>query len=98
VERGQRRIPVQYAKRVVGRRVLGGQSTHLPLRVNTSGVIPVIFASSILTFPQTLGIVSSNAYLRSFIDAIKIGEPLYNLLYLAGIIFSAISIRRSQSE
>src|SRR5439155_969692 len=55
VERGQRRITVQYAKRVVGRRVLGGQSTHLPLRVNTGGVIPVIFASSILTFPQTFG-------------------------------------------
>jgi preprotein translocase subunit SecY len=87
VERGQRRISVQYAKRVVGRRVLGGQSTHLPLRVNTSGVIPVIFASSILTFPQTLGIVSKNAYLTAFIDAIKIGEPLYNLLYLGGIIF-----------
>jgi len=87
VERGQRRISVQYAKRVVGRRVLGGQSTHLPLRVNTSGVIPVIFASSILTFPQTLGIVSKNQYLTAFIDAIKIGEPLYNLLYLAGIIF-----------
>ena len=57
VERGQRRITVQYAKRVVGRRVLGGQSTHLPLRVNTGGVIPVIFASSILTFPQTFGLV-----------------------------------------
>jgi preprotein translocase subunit SecY len=87
VERGQRRISVQYAKRVVGRRVLGGQSTHLPLRVNTSGVIPVIFASSILTFPQTLGIVSTNTYLTRFIDMIRIGEPLYNLLYLAGIIF-----------
>ena len=71
----------------MGRRVLGGQSTHLPLRVNTSGVIPVIFASSILTFPQTLGIVSKNTYLTAFIDAIKIGEPLYNLLYLGGIIF-----------
>jgi preprotein translocase subunit SecY len=87
VERGQRRITVQYAKRVVGRRVLGGQSTHLPLRVNTSGVIPVIFASSILTFPQTLGIVSTNSYLRAITDAIKFGEPLYNLLYVAGIIF-----------
>jgi preprotein translocase subunit SecY len=87
VERGQRRITVQYAKRVVGRRVLGGQSTHLPLRVNTSGVIPVIFASSILTFPQTLGIISTNTYLKNAIDAIKFGEPLYNLLYVAGIIF-----------
>ena len=87
VERGQRRIAVQYAKRVVGRRVLGGQSTHLPLRVNTGGVIPVIFASSILTFPQTFGIVSQNVYLRRITDALRIGEPLYNLLYVAGIIF-----------
>jgi preprotein translocase subunit SecY len=54
VERGERRIPVQYAKRVVGRRVMGGQSTHMPLKVNAGGVIPVIFASSILAFPQTL--------------------------------------------
>src|SRR5437660_11097575 len=69
VERGQRRITVQYAKRVVGRRVLGGQSTHLPLRVNTGGVIPVIFASSILTFPQTFGLVTTNTWLRSITDA-----------------------------
>jgi preprotein translocase subunit SecY len=87
VERGQRRITVQYAKRVVGRRVLGGQSTHLPLRVNTGGVIPVIFASSILTFPQTFGLVTQNRYFRAFTDAIQFGEPLYNLLYVAGIIF-----------
>jgi preprotein translocase subunit SecY len=87
VERGQRRITVQYAKRVVGRRVLGGQSTHLPLRVNTGGVIPVIFASSILTFPQTFGIVSDNRYLRGVTDALRVGEPLYNLLYVAGIVF-----------
>jgi preprotein translocase subunit SecY len=87
VERGQRRITVQYAKRVVGRRVLGGQSTHLPLRVNTGGVIPVIFASSILTFPQTFGLVTDNRYLRAVTDALQFGEPLYNLLYVAGIIF-----------
>ena len=55
VERSERRIPVQYAKRVVGRKVMGGQSTHLPLRVNAGGVMPVIFASSILTLPQTVG-------------------------------------------
>ena len=55
VERCERRIPVQYAKRVVGRKVMGGQSTHLPLRVNSGGVMPVIFASSILTLPQTVG-------------------------------------------
>jgi preprotein translocase subunit SecY len=88
VERGQRRITVQYAKRVVGRRVLGGQSTHLPLKVNTGGVIPVIFASSILTFPQTFGLMlQDNRYLRAVTDAIRFGEPLYNLLYVVGIIF-----------
>jgi preprotein translocase subunit SecY len=87
VERGQRRISVQYAKRVVGRRVLGGQSTHLPLRVNTGGVIPVIFASSILTFPQTFGIVSQNQYLQAVTGALQMGQPLYNVLYVAGIIF-----------
>jgi preprotein translocase subunit SecY len=93
VERGQRRITVQYAKRVVGRRVLGGQSTHLPLRVNTGGVIPVIFASSILTFPQTFGLVVKDntsglgRVLSSVTDALRFGEPLYNLLYVAGIVF-----------
>ena len=93
VERGQRRITVQYAKRVVGRRVLGGQSTHLPLRVNTGGVIPVIFASSILTFPQTFGLVVKDntsgvgRVLSSVTDALRFGEPLYNLLYVVGIIF-----------
>jgi preprotein translocase subunit SecY len=93
VERGQRRITVQYAKRVVGRRVLGGQSTHLPLRVNTGGVIPVIFASSILTFPQTFGLVVSDSttgfgrVLAGITDALRFGEPLYNLLYVVGIIF-----------
>src|SRR2546426_710999 len=88
VERGQRRITVQYAKRVVGRRVLGGQSTHLPLRINTGGVIPVIFASSILTFPQTFGlVVRENRFLSAITDALRFGEPLYNLLYVVGIIF-----------
>jgi preprotein translocase subunit SecY len=93
VERGQRRITVQYAKRVVGRRVLGGQSTHLPLRVNTGGVIPVIFASSILTFPQTFGLVVKDntsgigRLLAGITDALRFGEPLYNFLYVVGIIF-----------
>jgi len=93
VERGQRKISVQYAKRVVGRRVLGGQSTHLPLRVNTGGVIPVIFASSILTFPQTFGLVVKDntsgigRLLARVTDALRFGEPLYNLLYVIGIIF-----------
>jgi preprotein translocase subunit SecY len=87
VERGQRRITVQYAKRVVGRRVMGGQSTHLPLKVNTGGVIPVIFASSILTFPQTFGLMAGEGLLQDIVAALSFGEPLYNLLYVAAIIF-----------
>ena len=87
VERGQRRITVQYAKRVVGRRVLGGQATHLPLRVNTSGVIPVIFASSVLTFPQTFGMFSKASWLQRITDNLKAGEPVFVLLYVAGIVF-----------
>jgi len=69
VERSERRIPVQYAKRVVGRKVMGGQSTHLPLRVNAGGVMPVIFASSILTMPQTIGYGLRNS--RYFGDLIR---------------------------
>ena len=90
VERGERRIPVQYAKRVMGRRVMGGQSTHMPLKVNAGGVIPVIFASSILAFPQTLTtlpFVKNSPYLSSMLDSIKHGEPLYVLLFVAGILF-----------
>jgi preprotein translocase subunit SecY len=90
VERGERRIPVQYAKRVVGRRVMGGQSTHMPLKVNAGGVIPVIFASSILAFPQTLTglpFVRNSPYLSSMLNSIKHGEPLYVLLFVAGILF-----------
>ena len=90
VERSERRIPVQYAKRVVGRKVMGGQSTHLPLRVNAGGVMPVIFASSILTMPQMLlqGF-RNNRYFGDLIHALGWGEPLYELLYAAGIIFFA---------
>ena len=90
VERGERRIPVQYAKRVVGRRVMGGQSTHMPLKVNAGGVIPVIFASSILAFPQTLAsvpFVKNIPWLNSTLDSIRPGEPLYYVLFVAGIIF-----------
>jgi preprotein translocase subunit SecY len=90
VERGERRIPVQYAKRVVGRRVMGGQATHMPLKVNAGGVIPVIFASSILAFPQTaaaLPIVKGNLWLSNLLFSIRHGEPLYILLFVAGIIF-----------
>ena len=90
VERGERRIPVQYAKRVVGRRVMGGQSTHMPLKVNAGGVIPVIFASSILAFPQTLaqmGWVKNIGWLSATLKSIQHGEPLYYCLFVAGIIF-----------
>jgi preprotein translocase subunit SecY len=102
VERSERRIPVQYAKRVVGRKVMGGQSTHLPLRVNAGGVMPVIFASSILTLPQTVGYgLRNNRYFGPLFDALKWGEPLYILLYAVGIIFFAyfyVSIVFNPSE
>ncbi len=90
VERGERRIPVQYAKRVIGRRVMGGQSTHMPLKVNAGGVIPVIFASSILAFPQTLAPmpwVKNNTWLSSMLSSIRSGEPLYVVVFVASIIF-----------
>ena len=90
VERGERRIPVQYAKRVVGRRVMGGQATHMPLKVNAGGVIPVIFASSILAFPQTAAnvpFVKANHWLSAMLFSIRHGEPMYVLLFVAGIIF-----------
>ncbi len=88
VERGERRIPVQYARRVVGRRVMGGQSTHLPLKVNSGGVIPVIFASSMLAFPQTLRLAfQESPFLTSLLDPIQYGRPLYELLYVVGIVF-----------
>ncbi len=90
VERGERRIPVQYAKRVVGRRMMGGQSTHLPLKVNAGGVIPVIFASSLLAFPQTLmtvQFVKSSAFLSGMLNSIGGNQPLYYLLFCVLIIF-----------
>ena len=87
MERAQRRIPVQYAKRVVGRKVYGGQSTYLPLRVNTGGVIPVIFASSILTLPNMLGQMVQNEWIKQIVDYLNYGKPLYYLLTVAGIVF-----------
>ncbi|TDI35208.1 MAG: preprotein translocase subunit SecY [Acidobacteria bacterium] len=87
VERAQRRIPVQYARRVVGRKVYGGQATHLPLRVNTSGVIPVIFASSLLTIPQTVGQIVQVGAVQRFSSLFSYNEPLYNLAYFCLILF-----------
>ena len=90
IERGHRRVTVQYAKRVVGRRMYGGSSTHIPLKVNTSGVIPVIFASSLLAIPATLqGMFSPDSWFQNVVTQVSYGMPLYNLLYIAGIIFFA---------
>ena len=87
VERGQRRIPVSYAKRVVGRKVYGGQSTHLPLRVNTGGVIPIIFAASVITIPATLANLIKVPVIQTIAAQFGLGMPLYNLVYIAAIIF-----------
>ena len=91
VERGERRVNVQYATRMMGRRAFGGQSTHMPIRVNAGGVMPVIFASSILTFPQTLALMGSqrSESFQGIFQALSWGEPLYTLLYVGGIVFFA---------
>jgi len=90
VERGHRRVTVQYAKRMVGRRVYGGASTHIPLKVNTGGVMPVIFASSILAFPQTLQpMFPVGSFMDSVVTQLNVGYPLYSLLYVGMIIFFA---------
>jgi preprotein translocase subunit SecY len=87
VEQGQRRIPVQYAKRVVGRRMYGGQSTHLPLKINTSGVIPPIFASSIIMFPATIASFITIPWVKSIADSMRPGNLFYELIYIAFIFF-----------
>jgi len=87
VESGQRRIPVQYAKRVVGRKVYGGQSTHLPLKVNTAGVIPPIFASSIIMFPATIANFIPHPWMKAVADALIPGRIGYELLYVGFIVF-----------
>src|SRR5258705_3469774 len=91
VEGGQRRIPVQYAKRVVGRRVMGGQSSYLPLRVNSGGVIPPIFASSLLAFPATAALIFGTRwpFVANIAAALKWGEPLYTLIYITLILVFA---------
>jgi preprotein translocase subunit SecY len=90
VERGHRRVPVQYARRMVGRRMYGGASTHIPLKVNTGGVMPVIFASSILAFPQTLApMFPADGMVARVIAQFSMGYPLYNLFYVGLIIFFA---------
>jgi len=92
VERGHRRVTVQYAKRLVGRRMYGGSSTHIPLKVNTGGVMPVIFASSILAFPATIGqmlVQNPDSVVAKIVGQLQMGYPLYVLLYVTMIIFFA---------
>jgi len=87
IQQGQRRIPVQYAKRVIGRRMYGGQGTHIPLRVNQAGVIPIIFASAILLFPATIAQFFQNiTFMKSLSEALSPGKPLYLTLYAILII------------
>lgn len=87
VERGNRRIPIQYAKRIVGRKVYGGQNTHLPLKVNTSGVIPPIFASSLIMFPATFATFFPNPMVQRLTALIQPGALLYDILFVSLIIF-----------
>ena len=87
IERGQRKIPVQYAKRVVGRKVYGGQSTHLPLKVNTSGVIPPIFASSIIMFPATVAGFIAVPWVQEVARQLSPGTTVYTILYVGMIFF-----------
>ncbi len=87
VERGQRKIPVQYAKRIVGRKMYGGQSTHLPLKINTSGVIPPIFASSIIMFPATVAGFIQIPWVQSIARELAPGTIFYTVLYISMIMF-----------
>jgi preprotein translocase subunit SecY len=92
VERSERRIPIQSARRIVGRRMMGGQASHLPLKVNSGGVMPVIFAASILSAPMMLSrtdMVQNSAFLRPIFDALTPGYPWYEALYMLAIIFFA---------
>jgi preprotein translocase subunit SecY len=90
MQQAQRRIPVQYAKRVVGRKVYGGQSTHIPLRLNTAGVIPVIFAQAIIMFPGTLAnFFKGNVFMENMAAWLQPGQPLYTTLYVVIIVFFA---------
>jgi preprotein translocase subunit SecY len=88
-ETAQRKIPIQYAKRVVGRKMYGGQSSHLPLKINISGVIPPIFASSIMMFPATIGSFVQVDWVRRVSAALSPGTPYYYVLYVGMIVFFA---------
>jgi len=95
VDLGQRRIPVQYAKRVVGRKVYGGQSTHIPMKVNSSGVLPIIFAVSILSLPQTIGMFFPESGFYDFIQKyFSQRSAAYAIIYALLIVFLPFSILR----
>lgn len=87
LESGRRKMPVQYAKRVIGRRVFGGQSTHIPLKINTAGVIPPIFASSIIAFPATIAGFFETPWVKAFGAQLAPGSLLYTLMYVGLILF-----------
>lgn len=87
IQQGQRRIPVQYAKRVVGRKMYGGHSTHIPLKVNQAGVIPIIFASSVLMFPVTIAQFIQVPWVKTIADYFAWGTPLQTTLYALMIVF-----------
>ena len=87
METGQRRIPVQYAKRVMGRKMVGGQSTHLPLKINTAGVIPPIFASSIIMFPATIAQFVGHPWMLSVASSLTPGTMVYSLIFISAVIF-----------
>jgi len=87
MEGGQRRIPVQYAKRIVGRKMYGGQTTHLPLKINSAGVIPPIFASSVIMFPATIGTFATQGWIKDIAGYLRPGTIGYELLYVAFIFF-----------
>lgn len=89
MERGQRRIPIQYAKRVVGRKMYGGQSSHLPLKINVSGVIPPIFASAMIMLPATLAVVLPFEWMKKFSESLQFGGLAYNIIFVTLIIFFA---------
>ncbi len=90
VTEGIRKIPVQYAKRIVGRKVYGGQSTHIPLKVNTAGVIPIIFAQSVIMFPRTIATFFKDSdFMNSIVDLLSPGAFLYTLIYVGLIVFFA---------
>jgi preprotein translocase subunit SecY len=87
ITQGQRKIPIQYAKRVIGRKVYGGQNTYIPLRVNQAGVIPIIFAQSLIMFPATIAGIIPNQHVQSIANALMHGQWLYNILYTLLIVF-----------